>query len=68
MPQERKGELPAGHVLPKDPVKVYSTSLDPHHADGEEMNVHRALAEKLVAAGKATYDKPKPATKADKKD
>lgn len=53
--------LPEGSELVKlqEPVTVYATGkLSATHAVGEEMNVHRALAEKLIASGKATKDDP----------
>lgn len=46
-------------VRGKDVVTVYSTSSDPHHKDGEPMEVHPMLAEKLIDSGKATKYAPK---------
>lgn len=64
MAQENVNEnpLPEGseNVKPQEPVKVYATDLlKATHAVGEEMVVHRALATKLVATGKATKTAPK---------
>ena len=62
MPQEYNEKmakpLTGGLVRPKDKVTVYSTDKDPFHKDGEAFQVHRALAEKLIAAGKVTDKAP----------
>ena len=61
---ESKEPLKPGHVLPQEPVQVYPTEKDPFNKQGEPYTVHRALAEKLVASGKASMTKPKPAAPA----
>ncbi len=46
-------------VRPFDKVKVYAKKMDGgFHADGEEMEVHPLLAEKLIEQGKATKSAP----------
>ncbi len=53
----------SGLVRPYDKVKVYATDKAKFVAAGTEIEEHPLLADKLVASGKATKDKPK----ADKK-
>jgi hypothetical protein len=56
----------AGEVFPYDTKKVYATeklvkarSIPEVTKVGHELEVHSAVADKLVSAGKATLDKPK---------
>lgn len=63
MAQEIKPEaaaqpMPEGYVKPQDPVTVYATALDVFHLEGEGYEVHKALATKLIASGKATKPLP----------
>jgi hypothetical protein len=52
--------LTGGKVRGKDKVTVYATKkLSATHTEGEAMEVHPALAEKLIASGKATKAEPK---------
>ena len=67
MPQELSTKMmeplaDPNEVRPYDKVKVYATGTGGgFHAEGEELELHPMLADKLVAAGKATK------AKADKK-
>lgn len=55
-------KLPEGSdlVRPADLVTVYSTKgkHNKHVAEGEPMEVHTILADKLIASGKATKEAP----------
>lgn len=46
-------------VRPYEKTKVYATGTGGYHKAGEELEVHPLLAEKLLAAGKATKEAPK---------
>ena len=53
-----------GVIRPQDDVTVYATakvegSKNNDYKEGDEIVVHSALAEKLVAMGKATKEAPK---------
>lgn len=53
----------AGVIRPNDPVTVYATELtgkskSNDYKAGDAFEVHSALAEKLIAAGKASPDAP----------
>jgi hypothetical protein len=66
MPQDfSKAKQPAlkeGMVLPQDDVTVFATDkLAGLYPIGSEVVVHSAIGKKLVAAGKATEEAPKPA-------
>jgi hypothetical protein len=57
MPQEIENfePLEGGLVKPKDDTTVYATdALSKTHKVGEAIVCHKALAEKLIAKGKAT--------------
>lgn len=61
MAQESKSNAPLqeGEVRPKDDVTVYGLDGAKNMETGKPYVVHKSLAEKLVANGKATYDAPK---------
>lgn len=55
-----------GQIMPFDKVVVYATkkvadskSIADINEEGQEMEVHPALAEKLIQSGKATKEAPK---------
>lgn len=54
-----KALIKPGLVRPNDTVTVYSAPKDPYHKDGQAIEVHKLVAEKLVKAGKATLEAPK---------
>lgn len=45
-------------VRPYDKVTVWATGTGGYHKPGKELKIHPRLAEKLIAAGKATDKKP----------
>lgn len=49
-------------IDPKKRVTVYATDKATHHTKEEQMLVGEQMAKKLVEAGKATFEKPKPPT------
>ena len=55
IPKTKEGD----GVKPFDTVTVYATAKAVHIKKGEKWVVHPNLAEKLIASGKATKDKPK---------
>ena len=68
MPQELTTKMmapleKADQVRPYDKVTVYATK-GKHLKEGEAIEVHPLLAEKLIASGKATKDAPKDSKKA----
>jgi hypothetical protein len=68
MPQVLTTEMAAplknkDEVRPYDKVTVYATNSK-HLKEGEAIEVHPLLAEKLIASGKATKDAPKDSKKA----
>ena len=48
----------AKKVSPKDPVTVYGTAKAANLVTGKAYKVHSVLADTLIAAGKATKEKP----------
>jgi hypothetical protein len=54
-----KTALKKGEIKPNDMVTVYATAKAVHMQEGAEWEVHSALAEKLIASGKATETAPK---------
>lgn len=71
MPQELSTKmmetLPAGQVRPYDKKTVYATGAGGFHAEGEELELHPLLADKLVSQGAATADVPKAKVKKEDK-
>lgn len=59
--KQKEATLKPGEIRPNDTTTVYATDKAKHHAAGTEMEVHTMLAEKLVAAGKATAEPQKAA-------
>ena len=57
----KKKEEPKGEVVKvQEKTTVYATGTGkPQVAKGGQMSVHPILAEKLIAAGKATAEAPK---------
>lgn len=55
---ENNEPLTGGLVKPKDPVTVYATKMAKHFKGGEKIELHKALAEKLIAKGVVTKTKP----------
>jgi hypothetical protein len=51
-----KKPLAKGEIKPNDPVTVYATEKAQFMKPGQEWEVHSALAEKLIASGKATKE------------
>lgn len=52
-----KSVLPKGTIKPNDPVTVHATAkAGEFMAEGAPWEVHAALAEKLIASGKATAE------------
>ncbi|MBD8389658.1 hypothetical protein [Dysgonomonas sp. BGC7] len=52
---DKKGEV----IKLNEKVTVYATDKSRHYKKGEEIKVHQVLADKLIAAGKATKESPK---------